>query len=284
MKALQALFMACCATLLATQAQAGDRLLATGGVMDVEGSAGGGLTPWALIAGLGTNQQVGATGFCTRVVPQDFSLTSCGVAVGLMNRVELSVAHQDFSLGDTVPGHHIEVNVVGAKLRLYGDAVTDQGSWIPQLALGAQFKHNLDFDFIPQALGAKSADGTDLYLAATRIWLAGPFGHTWLANLTLRSTRANQLGILGFGGDQGGTRLEFEGSAASFLTDHLVLGAEYRQKPDNLSVFREDDYKDVFLAWIPFKYVALTVAYADLGNIANHDSQHGLYASLQANW
>jgi hypothetical protein len=28
-------------------AQAGDRLLATGGVMEIEGSSGGGLTPWA---------------------------------------------------------------------------------------------------------------------------------------------------------------------------------------------------------------------------------------------
>ena len=35
-------------------ARAGDRLLATGGVSQVEGAGGGGLVPWALIAGYGT--------------------------------------------------------------------------------------------------------------------------------------------------------------------------------------------------------------------------------------
>ena len=40
---------------------AGERLLATGGVMQIEGSAGGGLTPWALIAGYGTREENGAS-------------------------------------------------------------------------------------------------------------------------------------------------------------------------------------------------------------------------------
>lgn len=42
---------------------AGERLLATGGVMQIEGSAGGGLTPWALIAGYGTREEIGASAF-----------------------------------------------------------------------------------------------------------------------------------------------------------------------------------------------------------------------------
>lgn len=41
------------------------RLLATGGVMQIEGSAGGGAVPWALIAGLGTDTQIGGSAFCT---------------------------------------------------------------------------------------------------------------------------------------------------------------------------------------------------------------------------
>src|SRR5579863_5036944 len=81
-------------------AHAGDRLLATGGVTEIEGAGGGGLTPWALIAGLGTDSQVGASASCTRVRPQNFALDSCGVAVGIDNRVELSLARQEFSLGD----------------------------------------------------------------------------------------------------------------------------------------------------------------------------------------
>ncbi|OYW32390.1 MAG: hypothetical protein B7Z51_03330, partial [Methyloversatilis sp. 12-65-5] len=35
---------------------AGDRLIATGGVTQIEGAAGGGLNPWAVIAGYGTRE------------------------------------------------------------------------------------------------------------------------------------------------------------------------------------------------------------------------------------
>ncbi|MGA8707636.1 MAG: DUF3034 family protein [Steroidobacteraceae bacterium] len=122
-----------CAT---PMAYAGDRLLATGGVMEVEGAAGGGLTPWALIAGLGTETQLGASGYCTRVNPQDFALESCGVAAGIANRVELSMARQRFDLGSTVPGNTISQTIVGAKLRVLGDAVIDQDRWWPQIAAG----------------------------------------------------------------------------------------------------------------------------------------------------
>src|SRR3954470_21187476 len=68
----------------------GNRLLGTGGVMEVEGSAGGGAVPWALIAGLGTDAQIGGSGFCTQARVQKFDLKSCGVAVGFYDRVELS--------------------------------------------------------------------------------------------------------------------------------------------------------------------------------------------------
>jgi len=265
-------------------AHAGDRLLATGGVTQIEGSGGGGLTPWALIAGLGTEDQIGASGSCTRVKPQDFTLETCGLALGIRDRLELSVARQHFDLGTTVPGNTISQSIVGAKLRLLGDAVFDQDRWWPQLALGVQWKHNSDFDVVPRLLGARHADGTDYYLAATKLWLAGPFGRSWLADLTLRATEANQMGLLGFGGDQGGYRVMTEGSLGVFLSDCLVFGGEYRQKPNNLSAFREQDFSDAFLAYFPFKNLSLTGAYTFLGNIADKPSQHGPYVSLQLSW
>jgi len=263
---------------------AGDRLLATGGIMELEGSAGGGLTPWALIGGLGTDREIGASAFCTQVKPQDFRLDSCGVAGGFYNRVEVSVARQEFNLGQTVPGQNIDQTIVGAKVRLFGDAVLDQDSLWPQLALGVQFKHNSDFDLVPKALGAKHADGTDVYVAATKVWLNGPFNLSWLADITMRESNANQLGLLGFGGPDGNYHLLGEGSVGVFLTDNVVFGGEYRQKPNNLAVFREDAFKDVFLSFIPVKYVSLTLAYADLGNIANRPHQAGSYVSIQGSW
>ena len=92
-------WLAACAAMSGTHAQS-DRLLATGGVTELEGSGGGGLVPWALITGLGTNDEVGASADCTYVKPQHFALTSCGAALGIRNRVELSYAHQTFNLDD----------------------------------------------------------------------------------------------------------------------------------------------------------------------------------------
>jgi len=269
---------------LSAAAVAGDRLLATGGIMELEGSAGGGLTPWAVIAGLGTDDQIGASAFCTQVKPQDFKLDSCGVAAGFYDRLELSVDRQTFNLGNTVPGENIDQTILGAKVRLFGNVVFDQDSLLPQVALGVQYKHNSDFDLVPKLLGAKHADGVDVYLAATKVWLDGPLGRNWLLDITLRESNANQMGLLGFGGPDGNYHLLGEGSLGMFLTDNLVFGGEYREKPNNLAVFHEDSFKDVFLSYIPVKYFSVTVAWADLGNIANHPNQNGPYVSVQASW
>jgi len=59
------------------------------------------------------------------------------------------------------------------------------------------------------------------------------------------------------------------------------VGAEYRQKPDNLSAFQEQDYHDFFIAFVPNKRISITAAYADLGQIADKKDQHALYVSAQ---
>jgi Protein of unknown function (DUF3034) len=268
----------------ASSASAGDRLLATGGLMSIEGSAGGGLTPWAVIAGLGTNEEVGASGFCTSVKPQDFALESCGIAVGIDNRLELSLDRQRFDLSSVVVGQAIDQTIVGAKVRVFGDVVVDQDHLWPQMALGVQWKDNTSFDLVPKTVGARRAAGLDVYVAATKLWLDGPFGHSWVADVTLRYSEANQLGILGFGGDLGTYHLLPEGSLGIFVTDHLIVGGEYRKKPSNLSAFREDDFKDAFIAYLPAKWLSLTVAYADLGNVADKPGQAGPYFSVQGSY
>ena len=267
---------------LPVNAEAGGRLLATGGVSQIEGAAGGGLVPWAVISGYGTRDQIGGAAFYTRVSPDDFDLDSSGVAIGFYDRFEVSFAHQSFDLGTTVPGEEIKQDIVGLKLRLSGDAIYDQDQPWPQLAVGVQYKKNRDYDFIPKTLGAKDDSDTDVYLAATKVWLAGPFGRIWLANGTMRATRANQFGLLGFGGDRDNSyQLQPEVSLAVFLADSLIVGAEYRKKPDNLSVFREDDARDLFVAWVPVKGFSLTAAYVDLGTIADKLDQKGWYLSAQ---
>jgi len=260
---------------------AGDRLTATGGAQTIEGTAGGGIVPWAVIAGYGTRDQVGGSAFCTRVSPDDFDLDACGIAAGIFNRVELSFARQKLDAGSVIPGLKLRMDTAGVKVRLFGDAVYDQDSWLPQVSAGAMYKRNLDMA-IPSAIGARKSSDTDFYLTATKVWLAGLAGRNAVGTLTLRATRANQLGLLGFGGDNKDSySLMPELSLAVLLTDNIALGGEYRRKPDNLRAFREDDFGDVFLAWFVNRHVAVTLAYAKLGSIAGKPSQDGAYLSLQ---
>lgn len=275
------------ALLLPASAIAADgRLLATGGATQFEGSAGGGLVPWAVLSGYGTEEQNGGTAFLTRVDTGDYSLDATGVAWTFRNRVEFSYARQRFGLGElqrrlALPTGRFDAEVIGAKVRLGGDLVYTA---MPQISLGVQHKRQLDFA-IPGAVGARDDSGTDVYLAASKLFLGAAFDRHLLVNTTVRSTRANQAGLLGFGGDRkAGRSLVLESSVAVLLDPRWAIGVEYRQKPDNLGFAREDDWKDAFVAWFPNKHVAVVAAYADLGSIATLDKQRGAYLSLQASF
>lgn len=259
------------------------KLLLTGGVSQVEGSAGGGLTPWAVIGGYGTRDQIGANAFYTNVGVDDYTLDSYGVLVGFYDRVELSFSRQEFDteavggllgLGN---GFTFTQDTIGVKVKVAGDAVLEQDSWLPQIAVGAQYKKN-DQPGVLAFVGARDDSGVDYYVSATKLYLA----QSLLLNGTVRFTKANQFGILGFGGDRNDDyEAQFEASAAYLLSRNLAVGAEYRTKPNNLGIADEDDAWDVFVAWAPIKNVSLTVAYVDLGNIVIRDEQRGVYASLQ---
>src|ERR1700689_2192775 len=261
-------------------ADTGDRLQWTGAVTQIEGSAGGGLVPWALIGGLETNAEVGASGFATYVSTQDFSLRVGGVSIDVDDRVEVSAARQRFDAGAVLPGLTLGQDVVGVKVRLAGDAVFAPDEYLPQISLGAEWKRTLDFDQIPRAVGAARGEDVDVYLAATKLYFAALAGRNVILDVTLRRTRANQFGLLGFGGDGSGYSYVPEASAGLFLTDQLLFGAEYRDKPDNLTAFHEDSAEDIFMAWGPGKTVSLTAAWTDLGHIAGKTAQRGFYLSL----
>ena len=275
--------------LLATAANAqtsdfttSSKLLLTGGVTNIEGSAGGGLTPWAVIGGYGTKDQIGANAFFTNVRSQDYELRSGGALVGIYDRVELSFAQQKFDtrevggllgLGN---GYKFTQKIYGVKVKVAGDAVLEQDSWLPQIAVGVLRKENDRGDLL-RALGIKSDKGTDYYVSATKLFLA----QSVLLNGTVRFTKANQTGILGFGtAARDKYDAVFEASAALLLRKNLAIGAEFRQKPDHLP-FKEDNWYDVFVAWTPTKNVSVTLAYANLGNIVIKDKQKGTYLSFQ---
>ena len=257
----------------------GGKLLLTRGISSLEGAGGGALTPWALITGNETDRGIGASAHYSHATLEDFDIESLGGAVGFYDRFEVSYSRMTFDtreagaalgLGE---GFEFAQDIWGAKLRVAGDAVYGQDTWMPQVAVGAEFKRS-NRDGLVQALGADDHEGVDVYASATKLFLA----ESLLANATLRYTRAHQTGLLGFGED---ASVQPEFSLGYMLSRRLVVGGEYRFKPDELAFATEDDFFDVFGAYAVNPNLTLTAGYADLGSVALFDKQRGLYLSAQ---
>jgi hypothetical protein len=272
----------------------GGKLPLTAGFNDVDGVGGAGLVPWALISGYGTRDSWGANAHYTQVQLRDFRLRSFGMAVGALDRFEISAVQDQFDVkGTALNGLSVGEHVLGLKVRLFGDAVYGQDSWIPQTAVGLEYKRNTGISDSGRVglaglvsttqLGARSNSGIDYYLNATKVMLA----QSVLVNVTLRYTKANQFGLLGFGGDRSDSRaVEFESTLAYIITRKLATGLEYRARPSKLSVDDERGAWDAFLAWTPTRNVSIVGAYVSLGSIlapvtqVTHD-QRGAYVSMQ---
>ena len=86
----------------------------------------------------------------------DYTLKTAGLGISLFDRIELSFQRQrlDISSGLTsnvfalltdgaitnANSATIEQDIVGAKVKIFGDGVFTQNDWLPQLAIGAQYK------------------------------------------------------------------------------------------------------------------------------------------------
>ena len=268
----------------------GSRIWATGGVTTIEGSAGGGLVPWALLGSYASDEEWGGTLALSQAETDDYSLSVTGAGLNWNNRIELTVARQTLDLDELVftlkDGFGLEQDelnqdIIGAKVRLAGDVLySPWGQW----SAGVQYKRQRDFT-VPEAIGARDDSGTDLLLSASKLFFAAVFDRNMLVNVTARATKANQGGLLGFGGDRNnGYEVMAEASVGVFVNRQWLVGAEYRQKPDNLSFASEDDWRDLFIAWVPDRRLAVTAALVNLGDIATLDDQQGLYLSLQGSF
>ncbi len=258
----------------------GGKLLLTNGITTIEGGSGGGIATWATIAGREMKGGIGVQGSFTAIELPDFGWRSYGAAIGISDRVELSYVRQDFdtrSAGAALGlgrGYTFNQDVWAAKLRVAGDAV--YGSPVlPQIAIGAEYKRNHD-GAITALLGASDDEGVDYTLSATKLLLQ----HSLLVNATVRLTKANQQGLLGFGSAADGYKVQVEGSLAYMLSRRAVVGAEYRSKPDNLGL-GEDDWLDIFAAYAVNNHLTLSAAYVDLGSIATFEDQRGGFLQAQ---
>ena len=191
---------------------------------------------------------------------QDFALSTYGVTVGVANRVEFSLARQTFDTRDAGaqlglgPDFKFNQNIFGAKVRLFGDAVLDQDTWVPQVAAGIQFKHNEQGDVV-KAVGAASNSGTDFYLSATKLLLAAePAAQRHAAihqGEPVRPARIRRRQV-----ERLSRRVRSIGGV------HAVEKHRDRRRvphqADNLSFAREQNAYDAFVAWAPTKHVSLT--------------------------
>jgi hypothetical protein len=271
--------IALCAILASSNCLAGSKIIATGGAANIEGSAGGGIVPWAVINGYGSSDEWSATAFGSRVGVDDFTLNSFGASLSFDNRWEWSLARQQFQL-DTLGGE-LRQDIIAVKYHVAGELLYTA---LPQISLGLQYKKHRDFA-LPQAVGARNDSGVDVYLAASKVLFDQLAGRNLLLNATVRATKANQTGLLGFGSaDNNDYRLLLEASAAVLLNYNLALGAEFKQKPNELAFANEQHWRDVFVAWFINKQLSVTAGYVDLGNIAGFSSQQGYYLSVEGAW
>lgn len=298
-------------------ADSGSRLIASGGITGFEGTAGGGITPWAFIGGYTSKEEISYSANVQYLSLNDYSLTTAGAGISLFDRVEISIQRQrlDISAGLTsnvfalltegavtnANSATIEQDIVGAKVKLFGDGVFTQNSWAPQIALGAQYKKNRDVDSslslpdgtvplpevgVPLLLGAKDDSGTDIYLSATKLWLGTPSGFNLLTNLTARYTKANVFGLLGFGAEgNDNAKVEWEGSVAVLISPTTAIGTEFRTQTNRLGGLAEEDTViDAFIAYFPNKSISITAAYVDLGNLPLQESSSGFYLTVNGNF
>lgn len=268
---------------MADEMRQGGKLLLTDGVTSVEGASGGGLATWATIAGSETKDGIGGSVHATMVALPDFDLKSYGGSIGIKDRLELSYAHQNFDTRKAGAALGLGRNfifaqdVFGAKVRLVGDAVYDQDRILPQISVGVQYKVASQPAIIA-AVGGKQSKGVDFYVSATKVILS----RSLVAGVTVRFTKANQFGLLGFGGDRSNAyKPQFEGSLGVLLKRNLLVGGEVRTKPNNLGFAREQKAYSLFGAVALGKRVTFTAAYVDLGDIATVRRQRGAFLSLR---
>lgn len=258
-------------------------------ITDVDGQAGGGLVPWALLSS-------GPTVAISHLNTQNLGVNIIAANTSFANRVEVSYAHSMLDVtGSTLGSNNIDaVDNIGLKVKL-----NDMGDAMPQFALGLVYKKasgNLPDNVLTPALGIDSSS-TDVYAAATKIVNLG--GKNVLLNGVLRATKANQMGLLGFGGGstagaKTGYSIEPEVSAELFAADNVVIGAEYRAQPSNSvaatdGVLHQNAAYDLNVVYVANKNLTLTAAYVGLGQVApgvtgSSNNQNGMFLQAQVSF
>ena len=211
------------------------------------------------------------------------------VSETLWGRLELGYALNHFDLGDlprdiraatgvNTINDSVYMHNFNARLQLLKEGDFKK-SWMPALTLGLHYKKNEDTDVIDRRLGGafsdigiKDNDGVDVTLFASKMIKSLP--RPLMINAGVRSTEAAQMGLLGFTEER---ETVFEGNFGILALDNLVIGGEYRQKPDEYDkiprlIAEEDDWWDGYITYITNDHLTMSVAYIHFGDLLNHEA------------
>ena len=214
------------------------------------------------------------------------------------DRLELGYGYERLNLGDlpqaiqnatpySISEHAVELHNFNARLALLKEGEFDL-AWLPAVTFGVHYKINTSVDDINKELrgalagiGINDNSGVDYTLYATKLFKTLPF--PVLVNVGVRETEAAHLGLLGFTDHYSAN---FEGSVGVFLTDRLILAAEYRQKPNDYKAIpglikAEDDWWTVDLAYVVSNHFTVAVGYGHFGGVLNHDANAAIGVTLK---
>ena len=208
-------------------------------------------------------------------------------------RLELGFAYDRYDLGDlpkdilaTTGVNLIEQTVslynFNARLQLLKENEFDQ-KWLPALTAGGHLKYNDTYTSLNNQLGGTlsssgitGSTGADATLYASKLFTFLP--RPVLLELGGRATRGVELGLVGFTPDYS---FLFEGNIAVFLTDRLILAAEFRQQPNDYKpiavsgqtlVGASGDWWTIDAAYVVSKHFTVAVGYGHFGGVLNHQA------------
>ena len=208
-------------------------------------------------------------------------------------RLELGFGYENFNLGDLPQDilHETGVNIsdqtvsmynANARLQLLKENEFDQ-KWIPALTFGTHFKYNDTIKNIDSELGGALHDkgitdnrGVDFTLYASKLFTFLP--RPVLLELGGRATKGVWTGLAGFTEDYS---YLFEGNIGVFITDNLILAAEYRQMPNNYwpivvngqtLVGKSSDWWTIDAAYVINRHWTIAVGYGHFGQVLNHQA------------
>ena len=214
------------------------------------------------------------------------------------DRLELGYGYDRLDTGDlpldiykatkiSIDEQNVSLHNFNARLALLKEGEFNQ-PWLPAVTFGVDYKVNSDESNLNRELGGLLKEigvthdtGVDYTLYASKLFKDLP--RPVLVNAGVRATKAAQLGLLGFTDEY---TYHAEGNIDVFLTDKLILAAEYRGKPAQFTpvpglIAKEDDWWTIDLAYVVTNHFTVAVGYGHFGDVLNHSANSVLGVTVK---